>query len=199
MKKPLLPLAVLLLVLAPVPGAYASPIAYTAVLAGSAESPPNASPGTGIAMVVIDTAAHTMQVDVTFADVIGLVTASHIHCCTAVPFTGNVGVATTTPTFTGFPSGVTAGTYSRLFDMSLPTSYNPAFITGHGGTPGAAEVALAAGLANGTAYLNIHTDRFAGGEIRGFLTPAVPEPASIALFGTGLAAVLGRARRKRRP
>jgi len=197
MKKPLLSLAVLFVLLAPVPGAYASPITYVTALSGSAEAPPNASPGTGYATVVFDIAAHTMQVNVSFAGLLGLVTASHIHCCTTTPFTGTVGVATPTPTFPGFPSGVTGGVYSHLFDMSLASSYRAAFITANGGTPAGAETALAAGLAEGKAYLNIHTDRFPGGEIRGFPEP-VPEPASMTLFGTGLAAVLGRALRKRR-
>jgi hypothetical protein len=35
----------------------------------------------------------TMRVPVTFADLVGTTTASHIHCCTATPGSGNVGVA----------------------------------------------------------------------------------------------------------
>jgi hypothetical protein len=58
-------------------------------------------------------------------------TASHVHCCVIPP--GNVGVATTVPTFPGFPLGVTAGTYSRTFDMTNQASYNPAFVAAHGG------------------------------------------------------------------
>ncbi|WP_139379481.1 CHRD domain-containing protein [Zoogloea sp. LCSB751] len=42
---------------------------------------PNASPATGAAMVVIDTVAHTMQVDVVFSGLLGPTTAAHIHCC----------------------------------------------------------------------------------------------------------------------
>ena len=68
----------------------------------------------------------------------------------------------------GFPLGVTAGTYTRTFDMTDPASYNPAFVTANGGTTGA-EAALLAGLQAGQAYLNIHTTMFPGGEIRGFL------------------------------
>jgi glucose/arabinose dehydrogenase len=62
--------------------------------------------------------------------------------------------------------------------MTLATSYNPIFITSNGGTPSGAEAALAASLAAGTAYLNIHTNLSPGGEIRGQLT-LDPIPAKI--------------------
>jgi hypothetical protein len=38
-------------------------------------------------------------------------------------------------------------------------------------------------LADGKAYWNIHTDEFPGGEIRGFMTAAVPEIAPLPLMG----------------
>jgi hypothetical protein len=167
----------------------AAPIVYTATLNGASESPPNASPGTGFAEIDFDLAAHTMFVHVVFSDLLAGTTASHIHSPTAVPGTGTAGVATTVPTFTAFPLGVTSGTYDHLFDMSSATSYNPAFVTANGGTVAGAEAVLAASLAAGTAYLNIHTTEFPGGEIRGFL--AVPEPASLLLFGLGLIALAG--------
>ncbi len=170
----------------------AAPIVYTATLNGASESPPNASPGTGFAEVDFDLAAHTMFVHVVFSGLLAGTTASHIHAPTAVPGTGTAGVATTVPTFTAFPLGVTSGTYDHLFDMTLASSYNPAFITANGGTVAGAEAVLAASLAAGTAYLNVHTTAFPGGEIRGFL--AVPEPASMLLFGLGLIALAGARR-----
>ena len=95
----------------------------------------------------------------------------HIHCCTAVAGTSTVGVATQTPSFSGFPLGVTSGTYSRTFDLTLASSFNPSFVTANGSSVAAAEAALVAGIANGKAYLNIHSSFAAGGEIRGFLLP----------------------------
>ena len=55
--------------------------------------------------------------------------------------------------------------------MTLASSYNPAFVTAHGGTVAGAEADLLAGLKAGQAYLNIHSSTFPGGEIRGFLRP----------------------------
>jgi len=176
--------------------AFSAPISYFAILNGSNESPPNLSTGTGFATVTIDQVVNTMLVDVTFTGLLSSDTASHIHCCTAVPDLGTAGVATTTPTFTGFPSGVTSGTYSHLFDMTLATSYNPAFVTAEGGTTAGAEAALFAGIASGDAYLNIHSTGVPGGEIRGFLEPTAPEPSTLLLAGAALAS-LALLRRRR--
>ena len=161
-------------------------ITYTAALSGLNEAPANASPGTGFAVVTLDDVLNTMRVQVSFADLLGTTTASHIHCCTTIPLTGTAGVATTTPTFAGFPLGVTSGSYDNTLDMTLASSYNPAFVTAHGGTTVGARAFLFSGMALNESYLNIHTSLFGGGEIRGFLT-AVPEPATLALMGVGLA------------
>lgn len=175
--------------------AQAAPITYTAHLTGSTESPPNASPGTGSATVVLDVVAHTLSIDVVFSGLLGTTTASHIHCCTASPDTGVAIVATQTPFFTGFPIGVTSGTYSHTFDTLDNTTWSSNFLSANGGTASGAESALAAGLDTDTAYFNIHSTVFPGGEIRGFLAQPVPEPASLSLLTGALLGLLAARKR----
>ena len=63
------------------------------------------------------------------------------------------------------------------------------------GNVSAAEKLLFTGIAGGNAYLNIHSEEFPMGEIRGFLAP-IPEPATLFLSGAALAALswMGRSR-----
>jgi hypothetical protein len=172
----------------PAPTTYAAPITFASNLTGAAEVPPTGSPGTGFATVVLDPAANTMHVDVTFSNLEAGTTAAHIHCCLPSPgATGlNVGIATMVPTFPGFPLGVTAGTYSHDFSLLDSATYNPAFVTAQGGTITGAAAALVAGIQNSETYLNVHSTLFPNGEIRGILTP---EPATLVMLLTGLVAL----------
>ncbi len=179
--------------------AHAIPITFEAILTGANEVPPVVSPATGLAIVVLDPTAQTIQINATFSGLTTPDVAAHIHCCLPSPFlTGvNVGVATTVPAFVGFPLGVTSGNYSSVvFDLTQALIYNPAFVTLQGGIP-QAEAALLAGIQNGGTYFNIHTVSNPGGEIRGFLSK-VPEPATLYLLGFGLIALAGIIRRRRR-
>jgi hypothetical protein len=171
----------------------------SANLSQANEVPPTGSPGTGTAIVVLDTTAQTLAVNVTFSGLGSGTTAAHIHCCLASPFQPgvNVGVATAVPTFPGFPLGVTSGTYSMTFNLLQASTYNPAFITANGGTVAAAEAVFVSALLAGETYLNIHTTNFPGGEIRGFLG-AVPEPSTWAMMLVGFAGLSYAFRRSRR-
>lgn len=177
-------------------GVHAFPITYVSNLSGAAESPPIPSLGTGVVAVDYDPSVHTLDIDLSFSGLSGNTTAAHIHCCTLIPGDGTAGVATPVPSFPGFPAGVTSGVYMHLLDLTLASSFNPAFVVANGGTLAAAEATLAAGLSSGSAYLNIHTTYAPAGEIRGFLvSAAAPEPATVALLGLGIAGMGYRRRR----
>ena len=175
----------------------AAVVTYAATLTGLAENPPVNTPGTGSATVIINDQTFTMRVIASFSGLIGNTTAAHIHCCTVLPFAGDAGVATVTPTFTGFPAGVTSGSYDVTYDMTAAAgSWNNAFVTANGGTTASAFSALRTGLDSGRAYFNLHSSSFGRGEIRGLLQ-AVPEPGTLALAlaAAGLAAASARKRR----
>jgi len=174
--------------------ATAVPIEFVANLSGPKESPPNASPGTGSVTAIFDFAAHTLDLHVTFSGLTSGTIAAHIHAPTPVRFGGKAGVATQVPFFEGFPLGVTSGTYDHAFNTLDPAFYNPDFITANGGTAASAEAAFASAVVDGRAYLNIHTENFPSGEIRGFLFTPDTSPAIVCL-GLGLIG-LGMFRRK---
>lgn len=172
--------------------ALAAPTTYIAFMNSAAEeNPANLSPGTGFTVVTFDPDADTLRIRGNFQNLQGTTTLAHIHAPTVLPLTGTAGVATQTPSLTGFPLGVTSGTFDTTLNTALASSWNAAYITANGGTPAGAETAFGAALSQGRAYFNIHTSAFGGGEIRGFYV--LPEPTGL----LGLAA-LGVVTRRRR-
>jgi hypothetical protein len=163
------------------PTSYADIFTLSGNLTEALEVPPTGSSGTGQATITLDTILHTMRVQTSFSGLGSNTTAAHIHCCLASPFLTGVNemVATTTPSFPGFPLGVTSGTFDNIFDLTLPTTYNLAN-PDLGGSVATAEPIFVAALLAGETYFNIHTTAFPGGEIRGFL--AIPGP----IAGAGL-------------
>ena len=152
--------------------------------------------GTGTLYMEYDEHDHTLFIDASWSGLSGNTNNAHIHCCTALPGTGTAGVALATGgILPGFPLGVKSGSYTRVIDLTLSSSYGGSFLTASGGTAAGAEARLMSNLVSGQAYFNIHTTTFGGGEIRSFVS-VVPEPATTAMLLAGLAAVGVSARRR---
>jgi len=172
--KALIPLPALLMTVAalmpPVPAAHAAPITFPLNLSGAEEVPPVSPAGTGFATVVLDPTAQTLEISATFSGLTSNTTMAHIHCC--APLGTNAIVATLMPAFPDFPLGVTSGTYPpHVLDLTMASTYNPAFITAHGGTVAQAATDLITGILAAQSYFNLHTVNNPPGEIRAQLVP----------------------------
>ena len=201
--------ALLAVALAWCSAARAAQFPFTIFLSGPSEFPTNTSPGTGSGTLLYDDVAHTLAMNISFSGLIGNTTAAHIHAPTAIPGTTpgiggteaqasaamGASVATTLPSFVGFPLGVKSGTFNNTLDLTQSSSWNPSYVTNNGGTPASAEVAFATALKEGRAYFNIHTSEFGGGEIRGFPT-LVPEPSTVLLCLMACAPLVVRRRHR---
>jgi hypothetical protein len=142
--------------------------------------------GGGTLSLEYDGDGHTLNIAAVWAGLSGTTSNAHIHCCTAVSNAGTAGVALAHDgMLPGFPLGVTDGSYESLIDLTQTDQYSAGFVTSSGGTAAAAEQRLIDSLGSGTAYFNIHTTTFPGGEIRTFVS-AVPEPGTWALMLAGL-------------
>ena len=113
---------------------------YHATLSGSQEVPANPSPGQGTADVQLNTGTNTVSWKVTYSGLTGPVVAAHIHGPAAPGQNAGVMVP-----FTG--------------NLNAQPIQGQAQIT----------PAQAAELAAGRLYVNLHTARSPGGEIRGQL------------------------------
>jgi hypothetical protein len=154
--------------------------AASLVLAGSAEAaihnfnffmdglqevPSNASPGTGSCAVTVDDVTNFVDANCTFTGLVSPTTAAHIHAPA--------------------PPGVNAGIVLGL--SVTPLGGTSGTVTGSG-TLSATNIGH---ILAGNSYINVHTQQFPGGEIRGQI---VPEPTTLGLLLLGGAALRLRRR-----
>lgn len=138
-------------------------------LTGDQENPANFSDGYGLAWGTLDDATGALDFDFYFTNLTGLATAAHIHGPADPDQNASVLVPIT------IPLGVTSGTGSASVVVTpLIASY----------------------ITSGKTYLNVHSDVYPGGEIRGQIEAqsAVPGPLAALPFLVGAAA--SRRRRK---
>lgn len=144
-------------------------------LDGSQEATPNFSTGWGTGTASLDWATFEFKLDFSFGGLVGLTTASHVHKA-PIGIAGPVIIP-----ISNLPVGVTSG------DVSFTTTITEL---------------VATELINGNSYLNIHSQTYPGGEIRGqlVLSGAVPEPSTYALVGAAaLLTAIGARRFRRTP
>ncbi len=128
--------------------ALATTFSFVADLKGTNEFPINASPGTGTGFVTYDDVSNTVTTSITFTGLVGNTTASHFHAPAAPGANASVihGFAST-------PIGVKSGSYNDVWIG--PTSVQVGYLNSQ------------------LWYINIHSQSFPGGEIRGQVVPAV--------------------------
>lgn len=142
---------------------------YIAKLSAGTQAPPSTSLGSGSVALTVNFDLFTMEIEAEFSGLTGNVVSASIHGLTSLPLEG--AAATISRTLPDFPVGVTAGSYEKTLDLTLATSYDPAFLASFGGSISLASNAFFEGLVEGTTYFNLETSAFATGEIRGFLMP----------------------------
>jgi hypothetical protein len=117
--------------------------------------------------------------------------AAHIHAAASAPPGVNAPVVWG---FFGTPFNDNNPNDVMMFPFSLPDGTFGFTISGKWDAPEGNGTTLAAQLPNilsGNSYINFHTMQNPGGESRGQITSAIPEPSSIVLLGIGAVGLIG--------
>ncbi len=110
-------------------------------LLGSQEVPPNPSPGVGALTGTYNSTTNRISFELVFTNLVGPSIAAHFHGPAGYNENGPVQIG-----FAGFPLGVTSGSYQNSYILTQEQEIQ---------------------LLDGLWYVNIHTNDFPGGEIRG--------------------------------
>lgn len=158
---------------------------FLALQSGTGASPPNTASADGNVMLVLYRGTHDLHVMGGYHKVTGYPLSVDLHCCTESASTGvsMVAIRLDRPIHGWYAPDIGYGTWLDLLD---PAIYQPTFLAAHGGTGESAETALLDGLFSERAYMNIPTDAYPEGEIRGFFLP-IPEPSAWAMLALGVA------------
>ena len=164
-----------------------------AKLSGFSEVTPKLTNGTGTFKATIS--GGTLTYTLTFSGLSSDAIMAHIHfaqrgvngniflwLCDSVAKPGPVGTPHCPATGGTVSRSVTAADIQPIADQNVSA----------GDFAGAIRI-----IRSGDAYVNVHTTKYVGGEIRGQINPVVPEPSSLALLGLGTGAlVVCRLRRR---
>ncbi|MDX2146691.1 MAG: CHRD domain-containing protein [Planctomycetota bacterium] len=148
--------------------AQAQLVTFTATLNGLQEVPPTETPAIGTAVLELDLTSRAWTLDIRFSSLTTPVVSAHIH--RAPPGVNGPVIVPLDGTNGGW-SLILPGVFS--FDTGSPVASPLPFP--------ADEVD---DLLAGNTYVNIHSERFPGGEIRGQL---IPGSGTLALAGVALA------------
>ena len=144
-------------------------VTFNVTMSGLQEVPANLSLGTAVATATFNTTTGAMSITGSFSGLTGLSSAAHLHGFAAAGT--NAGVLFGMSSLT---TGATSGTFSGSGTISAGNITN---------------------TLNGLTYLNLHSNVFPGGEIRGQLINPVPEPATFAALAIGGVVCIGLRRR----
>ena len=139
---------------------------------GLQETPPVATPGTGLGTASLNTVTKIMMISGSYSGLTGTANNAHLHG----------------PAPPGTPAGV-------IFGLSFTASTAGTF----NGTSGVLPAATITNILNGLSYINIHSTFKTGGEIRGQLQNPIqiPEPTGVLLLSVGASSLFAFGRRRR--
>ena len=141
--------------------AHADGLKFSAYLSGAQEVPTVVTNGGGRVKVKFDKTLSSVTIDVKVRDLIGSLVGAHFHC--ALPgANGPVAFGLINPGDLSFDGKKIKGTLDN-------SDFTGADCSGAVGRPVSNIASLAFAMDEGLIYLNLHTDAFPGGEIRGQL------------------------------